>query len=642
MTPSARRRSASTRRASAGSSSTDVEVPTRTLAGGTDFNARRSRFFAKHALLVAARARRPLARRVRDDARVRARRARRSASRSATSRPSRSPSPIARWTSRRRARLVWRARRVAWDQQANDEKRGAPRAARSAVAFAHEAAMRCGDDGVQLHGGAGFMRDYPVEKFMRDAKQLALCGLTAEHADQLAAAVELGVADRSRRSSCRRPRRRTPSSDLRSTTMTIEFSLTQEAARDARRRSAASRRTSSARRASQWDREHEVPEEFLRNFVAHGRRRWARAGAAWGVRGLGDDDRGREEAPARRSKSSAMVTVRDRRRGARVGRRGASSLSARARASAVRPFAARARPSRRSASSAIFKDMSTRAAQVGRVRAHRAGRGERRRRHPHELPQGRQALGPERPQVLHHERRARVVDGDLRDGRSDARPRRASRVRRREGHARASASAGSKRRWASARARPRSSCSRTAASPRRTSSAARSGTSEGGLHDRHEDLRQHAPARRRDGDRHRPRRVRVRVRLREGELRRSRAPSRATRRSPSASRASAGASRRRARSPGARRGWPTTSMPNAKEASMSKALAGQAAIRACIEAIEICGAEGSIATRAPAPREVVPRHQGLRHLRGHRADPAHRHLEAALPRSQGVLSDNLS
>ena len=34
--------------------------------------------------------------------------------------------------------------------------------------------------------------------------------------------------------------------------------------------------------------------------------------------------------------------------------------------------------------------------------------------------------------------------------------------------------------------------------------------------------------------------------------------------------------------------------PNAKEASMSKAAAGQAAIHACIEAIEICGAEGSI------------------------------------------------
>ena len=36
--------------------------------------------------------------------------------------------------------------------------------------------------------------------------------------------------------------------------------------------------------------------------------------------------------------------------------------------------------------------------------------------------------------------------------------------------------------------------------------------------------------------------------------------------------------------------------PNAKEASMSKASAGQAAIAACIAAIEICGAEGSISS----------------------------------------------
>ncbi len=36
------------------------------------------------------------------------------------------------------------------------------------------------------------------------------------------------------------------------------------------------------------------------------------------------------------------------------------------------------------------------------------------------------------------------------------------------------------------------------------------------------------------------------------------------------------------------------SEPNAKEASMSKAAAGEAAISACIEAIEICGAHGSI------------------------------------------------
>jgi alkylation response protein AidB-like acyl-CoA dehydrogenase len=54
--------------------------------------------------------------------------------------------------------------------------------------------MRAGDDAVQLHGGSGFMRDYPVEKFMRDAKQLQLCGMTAEHADQLAAMLALGSA----------------------------------------------------------------------------------------------------------------------------------------------------------------------------------------------------------------------------------------------------------------------------------------------------------------------------------------------------------------------------------------------------------------------------------------------------------------
>jgi len=61
-----------------------------------------------------------------------------------------------------------------------------------AVSFALEAAMRAGDDAVQLHGGSGFMRDYPVEKWMRDAKQLQVCAMTAEQADQLAALIALG------------------------------------------------------------------------------------------------------------------------------------------------------------------------------------------------------------------------------------------------------------------------------------------------------------------------------------------------------------------------------------------------------------------------------------------------------------------
>ncbi len=45
-----------------------------------------------------------------------------------------------------------------------------------------------------------------------------------------------------------------------------------------------------------------------------------------------------------------------------------------------------------------------------------------------------------------------------------------------------------------------------------------------------------------------------------------------------------------------RAGWlADQGIPNAKEASMAKAMGGQAAIRACIDAIEICGAEGTIA-----------------------------------------------
>jgi alkylation response protein AidB-like acyl-CoA dehydrogenase len=90
--------------------------------------------------------------------------------------------------------LVWRAA-SAWD--AFDAKTGTEKEALLASAYAIsnalEAAMRAGDDAVQLHGGAGFMRDYPVEKYMRDAKQIGLCSMTKEQADQLAAAVELDL-----------------------------------------------------------------------------------------------------------------------------------------------------------------------------------------------------------------------------------------------------------------------------------------------------------------------------------------------------------------------------------------------------------------------------------------------------------------
>ena len=84
--------------------------------------------------------------------------------------------------------LVHRAA-AAWDSGASE--RQCLLYSAYAVSFALEAAMRAGYSAVQLHGGAGFMRDYPAEKLMRDAKQLQLCVLTSEQADQLAAASEL-------------------------------------------------------------------------------------------------------------------------------------------------------------------------------------------------------------------------------------------------------------------------------------------------------------------------------------------------------------------------------------------------------------------------------------------------------------------
>ncbi len=91
--------------------------------------------------------------------------------------------------------LVWRAAWL-WDSlaegHAKQDENAALLASARAIAHAHETAMRCGDDGVQLHGGAGFMRDYLVEKYMRDAKQLSLYGMPTSCAEQLAAAIELG------------------------------------------------------------------------------------------------------------------------------------------------------------------------------------------------------------------------------------------------------------------------------------------------------------------------------------------------------------------------------------------------------------------------------------------------------------------
>ncbi len=63
---------------------------------------------------------------------------------------------------------VWKA---AW-RLARDEASAADLA--EAVGQALAAALRCGDDGVQILGGHGYIRDHPVEKWFRDAVTLSV------------------------------------------------------------------------------------------------------------------------------------------------------------------------------------------------------------------------------------------------------------------------------------------------------------------------------------------------------------------------------------------------------------------------------------------------------------------------------------
>lgn len=62
--------------------------------------------------------------------------------------------------------------RLAWMKAAWEVDNGKRNSYSAAIAKLHaaEIANRCASDAVQIFGGAGFNRDYPVEKLMRDAK----------------------------------------------------------------------------------------------------------------------------------------------------------------------------------------------------------------------------------------------------------------------------------------------------------------------------------------------------------------------------------------------------------------------------------------------------------------------------------------
>lgn len=81
--------------------------------------------------------------------------------------------------------MVWRA---AWAS----ERGPATAELAAAQAQALEAAFFCANGAVQVLGGAGYVQDHPVEKWMRDTKTLALYGQHAQSAAATLAAAELG------------------------------------------------------------------------------------------------------------------------------------------------------------------------------------------------------------------------------------------------------------------------------------------------------------------------------------------------------------------------------------------------------------------------------------------------------------------
>jgi alkylation response protein AidB-like acyl-CoA dehydrogenase len=46
--------------------------------------------------------------------------------------------------------------------------------------YASEIAVKAAEDGVQIHGGYGFVKDYPAEKFFRDVKLTTIGEGTSE------------------------------------------------------------------------------------------------------------------------------------------------------------------------------------------------------------------------------------------------------------------------------------------------------------------------------------------------------------------------------------------------------------------------------------------------------------------------------
>ena len=74
------------------------------------------------------------------------------------------------------------AARLLTSRAASAKERGEPLTLHASMAklFASEVAVRVADAGIQIHGGYGFIKDYPAEKYSRDAKLLTIGEGTSE------------------------------------------------------------------------------------------------------------------------------------------------------------------------------------------------------------------------------------------------------------------------------------------------------------------------------------------------------------------------------------------------------------------------------------------------------------------------------
>jgi alkylation response protein AidB-like acyl-CoA dehydrogenase len=61
-----------------------------------------------------------------------------------------------------------------------DQGQRVTRESAMAKLFSSEIAVRVADEAVQIHGGYGFIKDYPVEKFYRDVKLCTIGEGTSE------------------------------------------------------------------------------------------------------------------------------------------------------------------------------------------------------------------------------------------------------------------------------------------------------------------------------------------------------------------------------------------------------------------------------------------------------------------------------